>query len=194
MNKLKLVAFSLTAAAMIGCGGDGEDVLETVSEDVIQADLAKNLDESKLPDADAAMAMLDKDTEAEAGPLAPGEAPPPPSKPATFGTALEQVEEAGVPTKSPLALMQEAVEFYHSPTERGFERIVEAELAKMDFNTEQAYDRAEAILEAKYMKVAPLPSLDGLVKARILAKIPAAPNGKKWAYDVDTKKVSLQDL
>ena len=194
MNRLKLIAFSLSAAAMIGCGGDDDDLLEVVTEEQIQADLEKNLDEAKLPDIETALAMEDQDLPGEEVELAPGEAPPPPKKPATFGAALEQDEEGGVATKSPLELMQQAVDYYHSPTERGMESVIEAQLAKMEFETEQAFDRAEAILEAKYMKVTPLKNLEDLVKARILAKIPAAPNGKKWAYDAASKKVSLEDL
>ena len=73
----------------------------------------------------------------------------------------------------------------------GIDDLIENQLGNLNFETEQAEDRAREILEAKY-KITPLQSLDGLVKAQILGAIPPAPDGKTWKYDVDTKTVSLE--
>jgi hypothetical protein len=87
--------------------------------------------------------------------------------------------------------MQEAVDFYHSPAERGIDSLIDKAMEDMEFQTEQAQDRARAILEQKY-QIPPMKSLEDLVKARILAKIPEAPGGKQWKYDAATKTVSLE--
>lgn len=191
MNKFKTVVISLSAAALIGCGDEGADDEVVVSEEAIQADVSKNLDMSQIPDAETALKEAAGITEEEAAPGgAPGAAP----TAGMNGVLVEETEgEGGISTTTPLALMQQAVEFYHSPTERGLDDYIEDQLGKMNFETEQGYDRARAQLEEK-MKIPPLQSLDGLVKARIIARIPPAPEGKKWSYNPGTKKVSLEDL
>lgn len=204
MKTFKLIVISLSAAALIGCGGDADDSAVVVSEEAIQKDLAK-IDEVEIPDIETVLnnAAGIKDGAAGAPPPGPGAPPPGPGAPGAppapaagageIGVMIEEQSEGGTLVSSPLQLMQQAVQFYHSPTERGLDDQIEEILGKMNFETEQGMDRARAKLEAQ-MQIPPLQSLDGLVKARIIARIPPAPDGKQWAYDPATKIVSLKDL
>lgn len=101
--------------------------------------------------------------------------------------------EETIAAAAPLKLLQQAIDYYHSRTERGIDEKIEAALGAMEFETEQGMDRARAKLEAQ-MRIPPLQSLEGLVKERIITKVPPAPDGKKWSYDPSTRKVSLEDL
>lgn len=188
MKKVKFLSFCVASAVLVGCGGDDVPEEEVVTEAVIQQDLADNLDESSLPDLDAAMEQSLAGG-ADAPAPTPGEAAPPPS---SDGDAVSTMDSEGNVVRTPLQMMQQAVDFYHDPAERGIEDMIANMLANMEFQTEQAMDMAQQKLEAKYMNIPPLQDLEGLVKARVLAKIPDPPAGKQWKYDPATKKVSLE--
>ncbi len=182
----------MASLLFMGCGGDDATEGEPVTEEIIQADLDKNLDESKLPSLEEAMKAEESGAgAANAAPPTPGGAPAAPAAPTAVVGAIDNTDGSGNMNKTPLQLMQEAVDFYHSPAERGIDSLIDKAMENMEFQTEQAQDRARALLEQKY-QIPPMKSLDDLVKARILAKIPEAPGGKQWKYDAATKTVSLE--
>ncbi len=191
MKKYTTAAICMASLMFAGCGGDDAPEGETVTEEIIQADLNENFDEASLPSVEDMMAKE------QAGGDAAGGAPPLPGAPAAPAGggevlgAIDNTDGEGNMSKTPLQLMQEAVDFYHSPAERGIDSLVDKAMENMEFQTEQAEERARAILEQKY-QIPPMKSLEDLVKARILAKIPEAPGGKKWKYDAATKTVSLE--
>jgi len=188
MKKVKFLSFCVASAVLVGCGGDETPEEERVTEAVIQQDLADNFDESALPELDAAMDQA-RSGGGDAPAPAPGEAAP---APGTEGDAVSTTDGEGNMVRTPLQMMQEAVDFYHSPDERGIPDMIDNMLANMEFQTEQAMDLARQKLEQKYMNIPPLQDLEGLVKAKVLAKIPDAPEGKQWKYDAATKTVSLE--
>lgn len=182
----------MASLMFVGCGGDDAPEGETVTEEIIAADLQDNLDESKLPSMEEVMAADQSGAAAEGGaPPTPGAPGVPAAPSAEVVGAIDNTDGEGNMSKTPLELMQEAVDFYHSPAERGIDSLIDKAMEDMEFQTEQAQDRARAILEQKY-QIPPMKSLEDLVKARILAKIPEAPGGKQWKYDAATKTVSLE--
>jgi len=194
MKKYTTAVICMASLMFVGCGGDDAPEGEPVTEEIIQADLDKNFDEASLPSVEDMMAkeQAGGDAAGDAPPL-PG-APGAPAAPAGGGEvlgAIDNTDGEGNMSKTPLQLMQEAVDFYHSPAERGIDSLVDKAMENMEFQTEQAEERARAILEQKY-QIPPMKSLEDLVKARILAKIPEAPGGKQWKYDAATKTVSLE--
>ena len=175
-----------------GCGGE-EVEEEVISEEIIQADLNENFDEAKVPSIEDAMAAemaANGSGGGAAAPPIPG-APAAPAASTAVEGAIDNMDSDGNVVKTPLELMQEAVAFYHSPAERGIDSLIDKAMENMEFQTEQAEERAREILEQKY-QIPPMKSLEDLVKARILAKIPKAPDGKQWKYDPATKTVSLE--
>jgi hypothetical protein len=183
MKKLPIATLCAASLFFAGCGGDDTPESEKVSEEVIQADLEQNFDESSVPSLEEIMK--------EEAPPATAAAPTPGAPAAAPVGQLDNTDGEGNMSKTPLQLMQEAVDFYHSPAERGIDSLVDKAMENMEFQTEQAYEAARAKIEQKY-QIKPMQSLDDLVKARILGKIPEAPGGKQWKYDPTTKTVALE--
>ena len=84
--------------------------------------------------------------------------------------------------QSDVDLLNEAITYYYDPTARGIDQKIEALLARMDIRSEKEEYLARKQLEAKYA-IPPLQSLDQLVSAKIIARLPEPRPGKKFVLE-----------